>query len=267
MANEFSNITDRQEFLEKIKMDCGMPMVNVEMTDESFYNAITDAALEFARYNNMDATFQEYCILNLSAGTQFYPVSACKSIIENGAPVTNVQSVTNIEISSSLDGINNLFTPAHILLVETGAMMMPNGSKFGPIINNVGAGNPLANYTEAIMYLKDITRTFGHSLAINYISGKKLLQTVPTPTTGGPCIVQLMRSINENEMYNFPSFRKLALARCLLIYARIVGKYTGSLPDNLQLNADSIRQEAKELYTEAIAEIKSESAPCDFFVY
>jgi hypothetical protein len=263
--DDFSNITNTQDMIDYCKYSMAMPILNVELMDVHFRLAITDAALEYARYNNMDATYQEYCLLNLSANTSFYPVSACISLLDS-LPVTNAQSVTDIQISSNLDGFNNLFTPSHLILVETGALYQPNGTAFGPIVSTMGNGNPLANYTTAMMYLKEITNLFSHSLSIRYISGKKMLQTVPSPVTSGPAIIQIMRSIKETEMYNFPSMRKLSLARCLIIYGRVLRKYNGNLPDGLSLNADAVFSEGSEMYKEAIAEIKSESPPCDFFV-
>jgi len=263
--DDFNNITNDEEFLELIKLEMGLPVINIEMAEEQYLAAIANSVLEYNRYAAGEM-ITEYCILNLSAGTSFYPVSACRSVLNNGAPV-NVQSVVGIEISSNLDGINNLFTPAHILLVETGAMMYPNGGAFGPIINNVGAGNPLSNYNEAIMYLKEITTIFGKSLSVRFLPSKQMLQTVPTPTTGGPCIVNLTQGLDKREMYNSPLFRKLALSRVMMIYGRICRKYNGTLPDGLTVNSSEIMTEAKELYQEALTAIKLEQPPVDFFVF
>lgn len=258
-------ITDEYEMLEYVKLNMGMPVINIELADEQFLMAINDAVLEFQKYAASEATYMEHCILNLSAGTSYYPVSACRSVLNNGAPV-NPQSVNDCVISSNLDGINNLFTPAHILLMETGALMYPNGTAFGPIINTQGAGHPLSNYTNAIMYLKEITNIFGKSITMRFIQGKGMLQANPTPTISGPCIVLLTQGLTASELYGFTNFRKLAIAKCLIIYARVLRKYSGSLPDGLTLNASEVMAEGKELYDQTLKDIKAESQPIDFFV-
>ena len=267
MSNEFLNITSDEQMINYARVTMGMPVINIELESSQYSCSLADSILEYQKYAGLEGNFQEYCILNISASQNFYPISAVKSIIDNGEPVRYVQSINDVQVSTGLDNINALFSPSHILLIESGQLMNPMGSSFGPLLNPGIQGEPLSQYYSAIGYLKMITEMFGKSLAIRFIQGRQTLETFPSPTTSGPCLIELTRGCDPANLYNLINFRKLFVSRCLLVYSRILRKYQGQLPDGLSISSSEIATEGNEMYNSVIKDIISQSPPCDFSVF
>lgn len=240
----------------------GFPVLNIEISDEQLEQCIDTTIQDFQRYSYSEGTFRDYFILATSAGVMDYPLSSTAEF-KTGRILDNVEGVWDFSVSFGMDGINMLFSPAHILLynqyVEQGSY--PGGPGMGS-----PGGLVLADYQTAMMYLGEINEMFGKMYSVAYLPGREVIRVTPTPTDCVIGVLILWRSEYAHNLYNHPLVKKLAVARAGIRWCRNLLKYNGQLPDGLSINVEGYLQDYKEDETKWFDRIYDESQPNDFIV-
>lgn len=257
-----AKITTLENMITYCKVMMGAPVINIEMADMQFEQVIEDECNNFSRYCYEEGNYQDYVIIQSSAGVSDYPISGIWDSA-NGRYLENVQGVYNLNMLDYLDGINLMFSPTHILLhdewVEKGNYPSRNAG-MGT------AGLTLTNYDIAMMYLKDINMTFGKAYTVRYIQGKEMLKIVPTPQQPLIAVLSLYRKLDDMYLYNHPIVKRMCTGAAKKLYGNILRKYQGTLPDSLSVNGDAFYSDGVEEYNKAIEDCVKQSAPPDFFV-
>jgi len=239
----------------------GYPVINIEISDSQLEQAIEDTIQDVQRYLYDEGTYRDYFMLQTSAGVQDYAVSAIRDA-STSATLDNVQHVWDWSISFGLDGINTLFSPAHILLynqyVEQGSY--PGGPGAG------GCGLVLSNYQSAMQYLDMINEMFGKMYSVDYIPGQDILRITPTPDQVLIGVLILWRAESAQNLYNHPMVKKIAEARAGIRWCRNLLKYGGTMPDGLNINVDGYLSDYKEQEEKWLDRLYDESHPGDFIV-
>lgn len=237
----------------------GYPVINIEISDIQLEQAIYDVCQDFCRYNYDEGTYRDYFMLQCSPGVQDYPLSSTYDY-STSALLDNVEFVWDFSVSFGFDGINTLFSPAHVLLydqyVNQGAY--PGGPGTG------GGGLILSNYYSSMSYLDTVNEMFGKMYSVDYLPGREVIRITPTPDTAVIGVLTVWRRENSNYLYNNPLVKKLAIARAGIRWGRNLSKYGGPMPDGLTINADAIISEYKELEEKMMNAIWDESTPPDF---
>jgi len=244
-----------------ILTELGFPVINVEIADSQLEQEIDNTIQDFQRYNYDEATYRDYFLLQTSAGVQDYPVSAVRDYTTS-ATLDNVDSIYEFHVSFGLNGINTLFSPAHILLYNEYVNM--GGYPGGPW--GYGTGLILTNYQTAMIYLDMINEMFGKMYTADYLPGREVIRIVPTPSEALIGVLEIYRKEYAHFLYNHPLVRKLAVARCKKRWGWNLNKYSGALPDGLTINAAEIVAEGKEEEDKWLERMWEESQPPDFIV-
>lgn len=239
----------------------GYPVINIEISDAQLEQEIEDTIQDVQRYLYDEGTYRDYFLLQTSAGVQDYAVSAVRDYTTS-ATLDNVQHVWDFSVSFGMDGINTLFSPAHILLynqyVEQGSY--PGGPGAG------GCGLVLANYYTAMQYLDLINEMFGKMYSVDYIPGQQIIRITPTPSEALIGVLILWRAEAAQNLYNNPLVKKIAVARAGMRWCRNLLKYGGQLPDGLTINVDAYLQDYKADEEKWLDRLYDESHPPDFIV-
>lgn len=256
-----AKITTLTEFKNYILVELGFPVVNIEITAQQLEQIIENTIADFQRYNYGEGTYEDYVIFQTSANVQDYYVSAVTDY-KTGAQLDNVEHVFDFSVSFGMDGINTLFSPAHILLynqyVEQGSY--PGGPTFG------NGGLMLANYQISMMYLDMINEQFGKYYRIAYLPGREILRVTPTPDSALLGVITLWRREAAENLYNNILVKKLAVARAKKRWGWNLNKYSGSMPDGLTINARELIDEGKEEEEKYLQTIQDESETPLFIV-
>lgn len=257
-------IVTNEEMRDYIKVMCGAPAINIELPDDTIDQCIIDCCQTFSRYAYEDGTYNEYIIFTTSAGQTDYPLSAMKD--SDGNTLSGVEAIYDFSVAVGLDGINTLFTPTHMLLHDSWVVQgnYPGGNVGAMGVND---GLTLTNYTIAQQYIKNINEIFGKQFTARYIPGKEIIKVTPTPDQQYTGVLVTYRRLDDMYLYNHPIVKKMCTGKVKIIWGRfILGKYGGSLPDGLTINADAIYENGKEEYEAALEECKTESSPPDFMI-
>jgi len=256
-----AKITTLTGMKDYVLVQLGFPVINIEISDDQLENAIMDTIQDTNRYLYDEGTYRDYFLLQTSAGVGDYPVSAVRDY-STGATLDNVQFAWDFSVSFGADGINTLFSPAHILLynqyVNQGSY--PGGPGQG------GCGLILAGYQSAMMYLDQINEMFGKMYSVDYIPGQEVLRITPTPDAAVIGVLTLWRSESAQNLYNHPIVKKIAVARAGIRWCRNLMKYGGTLPDGLTINVDGYLSDYKEQEEKWMERLWEESHPPDFIV-
>lgn len=256
-----AKITSLLEMKNYVLTQLGFPVVNVEISDVQLEQAIYDTIQDFCRYNYDEGTYRDYFILQCTPGQSDYPLSSTRDYTTS-ALLSDVEFVWDFAVSFGFDGINTLFSPAHVLLydqyVNQGAY--PGGPGTG------GGGLMLANYYTSMQYLDIINEMFGKMYTADYLPGREVIRITPTPDQYVLGVLTVFRREQSNFLYNNPLVKKLATARAGVRWGRNLSKYSGSLPDGLTINGEAIVSEYKEEEEKWFERIFDESSPPDFQV-
>lgn len=238
-----AKITSITEFRSYLLSMLGSPVITIELAQEQMDNIIYDTIQDFQRYNYSDGSFRDYLVIDISANQITYDLSG-----------TNVEAVVDLMLSTGSQGnINVLFSPVNMLLGGgSGIMNMTNYA--------------LGDYYSAMMYLKEITNTFSVKYNVAYNSTKEQLTITPTPTENMRGMIEIYRREISETLYNHPLVKKLALARCKVLWGRNIGKFTVTLPGGGSYNGIEIRSEGEAEEEDIMNKINQESEPCDFFM-
>jgi hypothetical protein len=237
-----AQLNSAADFKQWILTELGSPVITIELADAHLQQALDEAVLDFTRYNYNEGNYRDFLALNLSAGISTYDLS--------GAGVSDV-----VDMIMSVGGqgnINMLFTPSNMIL---GPMDFVKLSNF-----------MIVDWHIAMMKLAEINEYFTVKYIGKYNSGSQTLKVVPTPTENSSVMMEIYKKESAINLYNNQLVKKLALAKAMMIWGRILGKYTITLPGGGTLSGPEIKADAKDLYEEAIGAIKNESEPPGFFV-
>jgi hypothetical protein len=257
-----AKITNLTEFKNYILVALGFPVLNIEISNEQLEQCIELTIEDFQRYNQAEGSYRDYFILSCSAGVEDYPVSAIRDF-KTGEQLDNVEGVWDFSVSFGADGINTLFSPAHILLYN---QYVEQGSYPGGPGQGSPGGLVLANYQISMMYLDQINEMFGKMYSVAYLPGREVIRITPTPTAGIVGVLILWRKEYAYNLYNNVLVKKLAIARAKLRWGRNLNKYGGTMPDGLTVNAADIIAEGKEEEEKWFDRMWDESQPGDFIV-
>jgi hypothetical protein len=258
----FETINTEDQMVDYIKLICGAPVINLEVTDDQIKQQIWDSIQDFQRYNYDEGSYQDYVVFTASAGVSDYPMSAIKGA--DNLPIDNIQDIWDFEVSFGLDGINTLFSPQHILLYDQWVNKGEYPGGPGGVTTNTGM--TLASYQISMMYLEEIKSMFGKWYHANWLPGRQRLKIVPTPAENITGILVLYRREYARYLYNHPLVKKLSIARVKIQWGRHLSKYPATLPDGITINGEAFLAEGKEEEQRALENMRMESQPIDFFV-
>lgn len=253
-----ARIVTNDQMRNYIKMMLGAPIINIEVANAQLDQVIEDSIQEFQKYNYGEGQYLDYAIFTASAGQTTYNFFEDPVL---SASWENVSNVVNFEISFGINGINTLFSPTHILLMENGqANNMLGGSRlFG---GQYTPGLELTSYKIAMMYLQDIQETLGKQYMVNWIPYSGTLVITPAPKENVTGILQLYRKEKIENLYNDNLVKRLCIAKTKILWGNILRKYNMTMPGGGTINADQIRQEGFDEETDILEQIRLESEPC-----
>jgi hypothetical protein len=234
-----TNITDFKNYLKSM---LGSPVITVELSEAQYENIIYDTIQDFQRYNYNEGSYKDYIVIDLSAGQMYYDLSG-----------TNVEGIIDLYLSVGSQGnINVLFSPVNMLLGGNAGVM--NLMQYG-----------MADYYSAMMYLREITNTFSVKYNLNYNPTQERLTVTPTPEEAMRGMLEVYKRETSENLYNHTLVKKLALARCKVLWGRNIGKFAITLPGGGTMNGSEIRSEGEAEEEKLMNDISNESEPIDFF--
>lgn len=254
----YENITTEDQFVDYIKLKIGQPVINLEETDDQIKQNIWDSIQDFRRYNYEEGSYKDYAIMSIPADTTTLALSAFSA--DDGRRIDDVESIYDFGVPTDLDGINTLFSPAHILLYD---QFVTRGQY--PGVGSV-EGLTLTSYQLAMMYIEELKNMFSKRFTLFLINGNTRIRIVPTPNQAVTGVFVFYRREYTKYLYNHPLIKRLAVARTKIQVGRHLGKYSGNLPDQLSINYQMFIDEGKEEEEKALEEIFKSSAPPDFFI-
>ena len=237
-----AQITTSTEMKQWILTELGSPVITVELADEHLQQAIDEAVYDFTRYNYGEGSYKDFLQINLSAGVSEYSLSGYE-----------VNSVVDMILSVGGNGnINQLFTPVNMILSPMDFVRLGNFQ--------------ILDYHVAMMKLSEIREYFTVKFEGKYNAGSQTLNVIPTPTENSPVMLEIYKKTSSVKLYNNQLVKQLALARAMMIWGRILRKYTITLPGGGTLSGPEILSDGKELYEDVIGRVKGEGEPPGFFV-
>lgn len=237
-----AQITTATEFKQWILTELGSPVITVELADAQLQQALDEAVLDFTRYNYSEGNYRDFLALNLSANIASYDLS--------GAGISDV-----VDMIMSVGGngnINMLFTPSNMILSPMDFVKLSNFM--------------IVDWHVAMMKLAEINEYFTVKYIGKYSTGSQQLRVVPTPTENTRVMMEIYKKETAVNLYNNQLVKKLALARAMMIWGRILRKYTITLPGGGTLSGPEILADGKEMEEKILQQLKDESEPPGFFV-
>jgi len=250
------------QFRDYIKLNVGMPILNLEMTDPQIDQIIEDTVDIFCRYMYDEGAYMDYAIIRIPAGTNELPMGEVYDM-KSGTYLSNIQDVYDFNLSFGAGGINTMFSPTNILLHD---QYVNKGNYPGGTGSSPNVGLTMADYTISMTYLEEISNTFGKHYTVNWLPASEILQIVPTPNKDLVGVLMFYRREQTEYLYNHVHVKKLAIAKVKKLWSLILGKYNPVMPDGSTINYDNIYNQGKEEETEVMEAIRSESSPIDFFI-
>ena len=162
---------NRSAFIAMVQRTLGYPMVNVELTEDHYNDAIYKAMQQYIKYANDNATQTSYCTVLLSAGCNFYQM----------APGT--VDVIKCTDDGRAGSINTLFTMENFLYSQ-GAFNF----------NALNSGSSLVSYHITLGFLDTIKRYTPSKYTFKYHKESNLLEVNPAPDFGNSMSVSMLTS-------------------------------------------------------------------------
>ncbi len=251
------------QFRDYVKKMCGMPVINMEVTDDQIDQIIEDSVDYFCRYMYDEGSYMDYAIITFSAGQTEVPMTSAYDE-RTGQYLSNIQDIYDFNVSMGYDGINTMFSPTHVLLHD---QYVNKGNYPGGPSGGIDTGLSLTNYQISMMYLDEISNAFGKMYTLNWLPARESIQIVPTPNQNITGVISFYRRETTEYLYNHIHLKKLVVGRVKKLWGGLnLGKYNATLPDGITINYDNIYNQGKEEEQEAIESIRSESSPIDFFI-
>jgi len=237
-----AQITTSTEFKQWILTELGSPVITIELADAHLQQAIDEAVYDFTRYNYGEGSYRDFLQMELSAGVSEYSLSG-----------QDVNSVVDMILSVGGSGnINMLFTPVNMILSPMDFVRLGNFQ--------------ILDYHVAMMKLAEIQEYFTVQFVGKYNAGSQTLNVVPTPTESSSVMLEIYKKTSAINLYNNQLVKQLALARAMMIWGRILRKYTITLPGGGTLSGPEILADAKELMETVMGNLKGEGEPPGFFM-
>lgn len=247
-------ITTLVDFREYLKLVMGKPVINVEVADSQIDQIIEDSVQDFHRYTYGEATYRDVLVLPLSAGTSAYQLDE------------SVESILDISLTSATNDINTLFTPQHTLLYNDWIMGNYPGGPGGGGAANLGGAMAMGNYDIGMIYLKEIEDHFTRKYTCSYSTNTQTIRIWPTPNVNTVGLLQVYRRETATALYNNSLLKKLAKARCMILWGIHLNKYAMSLPGGGTINGASFIEKGERDEEKALDAIVKESHPPVFVI-
>ncbi len=237
-----ATITTLDGFVSYIKVKLGDPVVCVELDDSQIEQCIEDVIQEFQRYNSGEGNYEDYMTLTLTSGVDEYSLSG-----------SDVLNAIDFKLSSVAGQLNTLFSPINFALSD----FLAQG-----VITSMG----LINYHTAMTVVKEIDNYFGVRFRVDFRPATQTVKVIPTPNEEYMGVIHVYRAETAVNLYNNPLVKRLAVARCKILWGEILSKITMTLPGGGTLNGAEIIARGKEEEEKALADIKDEGEPPTFFI-
>lgn len=239
-----ADITSLAEMKTWILTELGHPVITVELHDSHLQHAIDEAVNAFTRYNYGEGNGKDFLALSLSANVANYDLS--------GSGINNV-----IDIIMSVGGsgnINMLFTPTNMILSPADFVKLTNFQ--------------IVDWHMAMMKLSEINEYFTVRFRGEYNPTSQSLKVIPTPTENMNVMMEVYKKSTALNLYNNYLVKRLALAKAMMIWGRILRKYTINLPGGGTIDGASLLADGKELEAEVMPLIQGEGETTNslFFV-
>lgn len=242
------------------KLMTGMPIINLEVTDDQIRQVILDSADYFRRYMYGEGSYLDYSVVQLPANRDIVPITELYDIIKKEY-LNNFLDVYDFQVSYGQSmGVNTLFSPTHVLLYQNFQ------SKQNGLYSSFGNDNSLtlSNYAISMQYLKIIQEMFYKSYTIKYLAGQDAIKITPTPDIDVVGVLQFYRSQELENILNNVHYKRLVLGKVKQLWAGLIlGKYSSNLPDNTTINYQFIYDQGVRDEEIATAAILSEGMPID----
>jgi len=250
-----STLYNKADFRDYIKYELGAPVINVEISDSQIDIIIDDVVQDFQRYNYGEGAYLDYVVFPCLANTSAYSLSGM-----------DIADVIEVFFPTGIYGINQIFSPEHILLQERGG-----GPGSGPMSNQMGynvgsVGLEISDYDNAMMYLEEVKRHFAKEYTANYLAGREELRVYPTPQSDATGLLTVYRREKFEFLINNSLVKKLAVARTKIRLGWILSKYNVNMPGGSTINGNMLQQEGKEEEKYVMDLIRQESEPVDFYI-
>lgn len=251
------NITTKDEFKDYILKRLGFPVIQVEIDSSlngQMDDIIDDTVQDFCRYNFDEGSYLHYTTLIVSAGISEYSLSGY-----------NIEAAYDLDLSFGYDGINVLFSPTHVLLYDQWVNKgnYPGGPGYSYAENN---GMYITEWEIAMEYLEQIKMSFGKHYRAKWHKGREVLEIIPTPQQCMGGMIALYIREKAEYLYNHPLVKKLAIARCMILWGIHLTKYNVTLPDGITINGQDMVSKGERDEEKWFDRLFSESQPPDFFI-
>jgi hypothetical protein len=258
-----ARIVTMEQMRNYIKLMLGAPVINIEVTNAQLDQVIEDSVQQFHKYDYGTGQYLDYFIFTTSAGQTYYNMYEDPATSATWATVSNI---VDLHISFGVNGINTLFSPTHILLMENGqANNVLGGSKL--FTGNVTPGLEMTSYQIAMMYLTELKERLGKMYTVNWIPARGTLMITPTPRETVTGVLQLYRRETIENLYNDDLVKRLCLAKTKIVWGGILRKYSMTLPGGGTITGTEIREEGREEEREILELIRLESEqPSEVFI-
>ena len=229
-----------------ILIELGYPNVEVELCDEQLEAAIRDTVSDFLRYN----------VLKL---TRFWRMPLQNGVVEYFLP-EDLRVVRDI-VTFKLSQFDVIF----------GADLIVN-----PIYlrNTRDAYQDILTFWLSEAAFEAQKRTYGLNTSWDIIEGNTKIRLYPTPSSDRVAIIKGTYAPGLNEISSRTIgtkdelFRRMALARAMMILGRIRGKRVSGINTSqgvVMLDGEQLRSEGKEMLAEATTDLKLTGSPLGFF--
>lgn len=243
---EASSINNLAQLRQYIKLNLGAPVICVEISDEQLNNIIADTVRWIQKYYYDEGFFRDYLMLELQPGITHYKI--CQELA----------GVADLEVTSFMGSINELFTVPHNLLYDQ--VMNFNGQFTGQCWGNSSAyGDVLGSYSASLVWLKEVRNMFGEHFDCRYNEKEKELSVWPSPKRKTVALIKVYKKQDSFKIFQDSIFRRMVVAKSGIVWTNALRKYSLTISGGGTLNADSLYSSYKEEYDWCIDRIDKES--------
>lgn len=249
------DIDNLAEFKNYLKTVLGSGVICVELTDAQLEYIIKDALLYFKKYA-FDGSQKTYLRFELQPGQNLYKMC------------DDLEAVVDIQTSSWLGSINELFTVPHNLMYSefAGGMAAGGVMGLGTSTQNAMGYDMLGNWNSTVMAMKEWKAQFGPNYACKYDRLEHMLEVTPTPRERVRVLLEVYLHTRTRLLFNDPLFRKYAEQLALVRWARALSKYSITLAGGGQLSMNQLLSSAEQALKDLEDRIEKEN-PNGFIQY
>lgn len=229
-----------------ILIELGYPNVEVELCDEHLEAAIRDTIDDFLRFN----------VLNM---TKFWKIPLQNGVVEYTLPedLRVTREITTFKLSQFdvIFGADLIINPIYLR-------------------NTRDAYQDILTFWLSEAAFETQKRTYGLNTSWDIIMGGTKVRLYPTPSSDRVAIIKGTYQPGAGEITQqalgtkSELFRRMALARAMLILGRIRGKRTSGINTSqgvVMLDGAELRAEGKEMLDAARTELQAAGRPLGFY--